>query len=143
MRMAKFQQRKEESSLPGSEGEKPSPLRPSSGSLPTLSSLSGRGTGLNRSTDDQASSSDAPPADGIEQFDMMGGGIDSATELWLIAFLKSVYNEVFLIDFPSLSRVVKLTFVVMLTIVVASAFLYTVDGIFLRLSQILFETNVS
>lgn len=136
VRMARYQQRKEEPGLPNEEDDKKSPLRPTSSNLPTLSSLSGR-SGYKAPKGPKTN----VVSENAQELKMMGPGINSANELRLITFLKNTYKEVYLIDWPSPARVVKLTFLVMLTVAIASAFVYTVDGIFLRLSQMIFEKN--
>lgn len=97
------------------------------GVLPTLSSLRDGPT------------EPVEEAEKVEEVVMMGTGISAAGEESIVDFLKDVYAEFQIIDWPSVSRVVKITLIVIATMIIASVGIYTVDGFFLSLSQKVFD----
>lgn len=150
--MAKFSRKEEPASPAGGEVDEASssPLRPPGGAapapnakpaaaLPTLPGLSGRmaETDAPRDTPAPRGAEAAPVEVGAQ-----GAGLSAGDELKLIAFLKDVYAEFGVIEWPAPGRVVKVTIIVLATMVLASGFIYTVDGFFLWLSKIVFETSV-
>eukprot|EP00171_Calliarthron_tuberculosum_P017076 IDg17076t1 len=63
-------------------------------------------------------------------------------EFSLLMFLKETLEELKTIDWPSASRVFKITIIIIISIIIASAGIYAVDGFFSSIAQMLFETNV-
>lgn len=151
--MARYQ-RKEESAVPGGVGpstpelspedklvvseakakkrKKTTSSAPTDLQLPTLSSLSTKAPKKEK----------APEPEPEPKPTMMGSGLSAAEELQIVVFLKEVLVEFKQIEWPTASRVIKLTLLVIATILVASAGIYAVDGVLYGLSQRLFETTL-
>lgn len=147
--MAKFQQ--QETNAENPEGESkideivPQPM------LPTLTTLSG---GIKSPTADADTPDDTViqlspelnmenlSEDGSEtrtEPSTMGASLSKSEEREIVTFLKGVVEEFKIIEWPSVQRVVRLTFVIVLTLGVAIGALYLVDGFFYRISRVVFE----
>lgn len=134
--MAKFQQKKEESSSSiENESELEKILPPSA--LPTLTTLSEKNDGIDLSA---ISSAPATTEEGEkENVGQMGPGFSPSEEMNLLAFLKGVLEELKYIEWPPFGRVVRLSVLILITVIVAATALYFIDGFFYRMSQLLFE----
>jgi preprotein translocase SecE subunit len=154
--MARFQQRNEDTPRPA-EADLDSVLPPvgvdaDSGAkptlpdaLPTLSSLSGQSTtgqaGLGDGVGDALiTDKDRKRLEAEEK--LMGAGLSKEQEESLLQFFKDVVTEFGIIEWPPFSRVIKVTIIVIATMIIASAGIYTVDGFFYNISQKLFEKNL-
>lgn len=135
--MAKFQQKKEES---GSSLEKESELEkilpPSA--LPTLTTLSEKNDGIDLSAISSAPAT-AEEREKAETVGQMGAGVSPAEEVKLLTFLREVVEELKYIEWPRFGRVVRLSVLILVTVIVAAFALYFIDGFFYRMSQLLFE----
>lgn len=69
----------------------------------------------------------------------MGVGLSAEMEGSVINFLRGVYEEFKIIEWPSAGRVIKVTMFIIVTLAVAIVSLYFIDGFFYRMSQIYFE----
>lgn len=113
--------------------------------LPTLNTLTGNVDPLdlprNETTSIQSDTADGPnQSDGEQQnVAQMGVGIPFIDNA--LAFLAEVAEEFKLIEFPTFGRVVRLTILVLVTVVLATTALYVVDGFFYRASRFLFEKD--
>lgn len=135
--MAKFQQKSEESnSSLENESELEKILPPPA--LPTLTTL----------TDDpeidlSAISSAPSTAEELEREEKdvssMGAGLSQSQETDVVAFLKGVAEEFKAIEWPSFGRVIRLSVLILVTVILCTTALYFIDGFFYRISQVLFE----
>lgn len=69
----------------------------------------------------------------------MGVGLSAEMEGSAIKFLKGVYEEFKIIEWPSPGRVIKVTVLIVVTLAVAIVALYFLDGFFYRMAQIYFD----
>ncbi len=137
--MAKFQQKDDASKSLDEETSMDTVVPPVS--LPTLRSLSNIGPPL--VVEEEPDGTDAAEETETNLTDMsrMGLSMSVQEELNLFNFFKSVLAELSVIEWPPASRVVKITVIILVSIVVASAGIYVVDGFFYSMAQLLFETS--
>jgi preprotein translocase SecE subunit len=108
--------------------------------LPTLSSLSGL-----QNDGDEEKLRDEKVMKALREREAlrnMGIGMSPEQELNIVQFLKDVYVEFGLVEWPSVGRVLRLTAIVLLTIIIASGGIYVVDSFFYWITQRLFETDI-
>lgn len=141
--MAKFQEQDKTGKRTDDESPMESVVIPVQ--LPTLSTLSGLSStaneGLNSPPDNTNKQSEEQKKQ--QQMAQMGTSPLSADEEFsLLMFLRETLDELKTIDWPSPSRVFKITVIIIVIIIVASVAIYAVDGFFSSVAQRLFETNV-
>lgn len=134
--MAKFQQRDDPAKSLDENSAIESVIPPNT--LPTLKSLTNVGPPL---------VIEEEPVDGekaevnLPDMSRMGVSMSAKQELDVFNFLKSVAAEMSEIEWPPASRVFKITVIILVSIVIASAVIYVVDGFFYSMAQLLFETS--
>lgn len=143
IRMAKYEPKKTRAELPEEQRPLDEILPPPA--LPTLSTLTGD-TIAEQAAQAQAeiegNPQKAPAKVDYNKILQMGGGMSVSQENAALKFFAGVYDEFQVIEWPSFGRVIRLTIIVILTIVVATVSLYVVDGFFYRLSQAFFQDNM-
>lgn len=142
--MAKYQERDIPESPAESEGTVDKFIPPVQ--LPTLNTLAGAG-----GTDDMKkdgidlsllNSSDEDEIAQQQDLAQMGLSLSKEDEFKTVEFLKSVFDEFLTVEWPAPGRVVKITVIVILSIIFSAFAIYIVDGFFLSLSQYLFDIPV-
>lgn len=114
--------------------------------LPTLNTLTGNLTPSNlpkSETTSIQSNAKGDPAkqSNEEQQDTLQMGASISFIDRALTFLADVAQEFKVIEFPTFGRVVRLTVLVLVTVVLATGTLYVVDGFFYRASRFLFEKD--
>lgn len=138
-KMAKFQPKKTSSERPEDERPLEQILPPPA--LPTLTTLTGETTFSSNQSADGDESQDAEASEGDEVM-QMGVGLSTAQENAIVTFFLEIAEEFKMIEWPSFGRIIRLSIIVLFTIIVATASLYVVDGFFYRVSQALFQGNL-
>lgn len=134
--MAKYQKKEQTSS------ERPEDNRPLDELippplLPTLTTLTG-GDPLVERSPKESMEQEKSDKQKDEEVVLMGSGMSASEESSVLGFLAGVVEEFKLIEWPSFGRIVRLTVICILTIVIATAALYLVDGFFYRVSKYYF-----
>lgn len=106
--------------------------------LPTLNTLTNNFKSSSEIQNESHDADEDDPTD-VQPVLQMGVGIPLIDKA--IRFLVEVVEEFKMIEFPSFSRVIRLSIVVLITIVVATLALYVVDGFFYRAARFLFERD--
>lgn len=138
--MAKFQQKEDPAKNLDEEAKIEGVVPPVN--LPSLRSLTNQGPLFGEELEPVAEEKAEVAKEEVPDFSRMGASMSSEEEFQAIAFLKSVAEELKNIEWPPADRVFKITVIILVSIVVASAGIYVVDGFFYSIAQILFETNV-
>lgn len=139
--MAKFQQKEDPAKNIDGESSIEGVVPPVN--LPSLRSLTNQGAPLFGEEVETGAEGKAETAkEEMPDFSRMGASMSSEEEFRLVAFLQSTVEELKNIEWPAPDRVFKITVIILVSIVVASAGIYVVDGFFYSIAQILFETNV-
>ncbi|CAN8066993.1 unnamed protein product [Agarophyton chilense] len=141
--LAKFQ--KQESNIEQPDGESQlEKLVPNELPLPTLSTL----TGIYNSEPNPSSTKGNTKGNSVnEEIDLskistMGVGLSQKDESSLVGFFRGLVDELKLVEWPSASRVIRLTALIVVTIVGAVVALYFIDGFFYRISHAVFDGNI-
>jgi len=139
--MAKYQERDVPESPAESEGTVDKFIPPVQ--LPTLNTLAGGGVpgvdekdGIDLSLLNSTDENEIAQQQDLAQ---MGVSLSKEEEFKAVEFLKNVYEEFLTLDWPDFGRVVKITIIVILSIIFSAVAIYFVDGFFLSLSQYLFD----
>lgn len=138
--MAKFQQKKEESnSSLEKESELEKILPPPA--LPTLTTLSDKNSEIDLSAISSAPPTSEEKEEEERSISQMGLGLSPSEEFNVLEFLKGVFDELKYIEWPSFGRVLRLSVLILFTVIIAATALYFIDGFFYRMSQLLFESS--
>lgn len=140
--MAKFQQQNTNTEQPDGESQLEE-IVPKELPLPTLTTLTGVEHQQTKKPESQTKELDTNEEDiDLSQISTMGPSLSTAEEQSLIAFLQSAFDELKQIEWPSAGRVVRLTALIIITVIVAVVALYFVDGFFYRVSHTVFEGKI-
>ncbi|PXF50022.1 hypothetical protein BWQ96_00182 [Gracilariopsis chorda] len=139
--MAKFQQQNTNTEQPDGESQLED-IVPKELPLPTLTTLTGVQQRQTKTPEDETNQVDTTEEIDLSQISAMGPGLSTAEEQSLIRFLQSAFDELKQIEWPSAGRVVRLTAIIIVTVIIAVIALYFVDGFFYRVSHILFEGKI-
>lgn len=110
--------------------------------LPTLTTLTGETPLAPEPTETRDQLQQTEPGIDLSEISSQGAGISAADENQIASFLKGVGGEFALIEWPSAARVVRLTVIILATLLIAISGLYFVDGFFYRMANILFEGKI-
>lgn len=140
--MAKYQERDAPDSPAESEGTVDKFIPPVQ--LPTLNTLAGSGVSKKEKEKDGIdlsllNSGDEDEIAQQQDLAQMGLSLSKEDEFKMLEFLQGVYDEFLTVEWPGPGRVVKITIIVILSIIVSAFAIYFVDGVFLSLSQYLFD----
>lgn len=137
--MAKFQEKNKETEQPDGESLLKNIVPPEL-QLPTLSTLTGSLTQPIIETEQiSGTSREEQQLIDLSEISAMGPGLSTNEENSILSFAKGVLYELKLIEWPSAVRVIRLTAIIIVTLIGAVVALYFVDGFFSRVSHALFE----
>lgn len=127
--MAKFQKQEATSESPEGDSLLEEIIPPPA--LPSLTTLSGKIPDIQpKAPDDEVD---------LSKISTSGPALSTEDEDSIKSFLAGVAEEVKIVEWPSFSRVLRLTFIILVTLVSAVVALYFVDGFFYRISHVLFD----
>lgn len=139
--MAKYQ-KKEQTSAERPEDERPLEDLLPPPVLPTLSTLTGKTITESQLPQEPTDENELKETKEKEaEISQMGAGMSTDQENAVLSFLNEVYQEFQLVEWPTLGRIVRLTIICLITIVLATAALYIVDGFFYRAAKFLFSED--
>jgi len=143
--MAKFQRKEEQNSQSLENDSDLDKIIPPA-ALPTLTTLSGGGPSATDidlsalSESPHVGASDDEDTDELE-LSSMGVGLSVKDENFIVQFFRGVVEEYKIVEWPSMERVLKITIIIIVSLIVAIVAIYLIDGFFFRIFQALLESD--